>query len=121
MKPQASFLDDDVGPNLCQQFLLADNFVGMGQQNDEDIECPRAQLDRCTVVGQKPLAGDETEGTKDMTSLVRAAAAIMASPLEAIRSRPSSISILGEEPAPGIAPRSGTARDRGQRQAGRDR
>ena len=59
MKPQAAFFNDDVGPNPGQQILLADDLVGPGQQHNENIESPGAQLDWRAVLCEESFAHDQ--------------------------------------------------------------
>jgi hypothetical protein len=64
MKAQAAFFDDDVGPDLRQQLLLADDLVGLGQQRNQNVEAARAQFDGGTILGDASFAGDQAERAK---------------------------------------------------------
>ena len=64
MKPQAAFLDGDVGPNPRHQVLLADDFIRRGNEGDQNVERSRTQIDRDAVLGEKPLARHQIEGAK---------------------------------------------------------
>ena len=61
VKPQAAFLDDDVGPDFCDQIFLADDFVRGRGQDDQYIEGTGAELDRDAGLGEEPFARQQIE------------------------------------------------------------
>jgi hypothetical protein len=64
MEPQATFFDDDVGPNLGNKISLADDLVRAGDQSDQDVQGSPAQVDGGVASYQAPFARDQAERTK---------------------------------------------------------
>jgi hypothetical protein len=64
MKPQAAFFDGDIGPSPRHQVLLADDFIRLGNESDQNVERARTQLHGDALFREEPLARDQIEWTK---------------------------------------------------------
>src|SRR5215813_14097738 len=64
VKAKAAFFDRDVGPDLRQELFLADDFVGPGDQSDQDVKGARAQFDGSAFSGEEPFPYEQIIGTK---------------------------------------------------------
>ena len=79
VKPQTAFFDRGVGPDAGQHIPFADDLVGPGQQNDQSIEGPRAQLDFCAIPREESLLTTRLNGPNEITSLAWLGSVNMAS------------------------------------------
>src|SRR5882757_2413779 len=64
MEAQAALLDDEIRPDPCHQFPLADDFGCMLDEHAEKVERAAAQIERGAILLEESLRREETEGTE---------------------------------------------------------
>src|SRR5260370_29458101 len=57
MKAKAALIDHKVGPNFCDQFLLANHFGRTFDESDKNVESAAAKPNANAAFFQEPLCG----------------------------------------------------------------
>jgi hypothetical protein len=61
VEPEAGFFDVYVSPDALQERVIGDDFPGVLDENDEQVECPATDLKRIALLLQPPLGREKTK------------------------------------------------------------